>query len=101
MDASAAALKLHKQTKDKYIVGMVIAEGTFAAVKHCSDKHENRDFLLRVIQKARIFGQDDKILQEIDIMRMIRHENVLAVLDYWESSNEMCMVIEPIEVTPL
>lgn len=98
LDALAAEVQLYKQTKEKYHVGMIIMEGAYAAVKHCSCKQENRDLLLRVIQKAKVFGCDDKILQEINIMRMMRHENVLTVLDYWENSDEMCMVMEPIEV---
>lgn len=98
LEASAAASQLHKLIKEKYNVGMAIAEGRFAVVKHCSDKEDNKEFLLRVIYKVRVFGKDDKILQEIDIMRMIRHENVLTVQDYWESIDEVCMVMEPIEV---
>ena len=77
---------------------MAIASGCFASVKQCSEKEDGRNYLLRVVYKARAFGQDDKLLQEVEIMRLIRHENVLTVQDYWESSSEICMVMEPIEV---
>lgn len=96
--SSGAASTLYKHTRDKYYIGMPIAEGNFATVKSCIDKDENKEFLLRVIQKARVFGKDDKLLREIEILRMIRHENVLTVQDYWESSDEVCMVMESIEV---
>lgn len=99
--SSEAASQFYKHTKDKYCIGMVIAEGNFAAIKLCSEKEENKEFLLRVIQKAKVFGKDDKVLQEITIMRMIRHENVLTVQDYWESMDEVCMVMESIEVSQL
>ena len=98
LDSSTAAAQLHHLTKEKYHIGMSIVEGSFATVKHCTDKQENSDFLLRVIQKASVFGHDDKILQEVEIMRMVKHGNVQSVLDYWETSSEMCMVMEPIEV---
>lgn len=99
LDASSVALsQLYKHTKDKYYIGMPIALGNFAAIKNCSDREENKEFLLRVIQKAKVFGKDDKLLHEIEIMRMIRHENVLTVQDYWESMDEVCMVMESIEV---
>lgn len=97
-DVLAAVAQLHQQVREKYQVGMVIEEGFFASVKICTNKHENMDFLLRVIQKGKVFGQDDKILQEMSIMRMMRHENMMTVLDYWETSGEYCMVMEPIEV---
>ena len=78
---------------------MAIATGCFASVKQCSDKEDGKDYLLRVINKTKVFGQDDKILQEIEIMRMLRHENVLSVVDYWETNSEMSLVMEPIEVS--
>lgn len=98
MDAPAAASLLHKKARDAYKVGMVIEEGSFAAIKSCSSKEDGRDYLLRVIQKGKVFGKDDKILQEIKIMRMLRNDNVMGVVDYWETSNEHCMVMEPIQV---
>ena len=98
LEASSAAASLYKHTRDRYYIGMPIAEGNFATIKNCTDKDENKEFLLRVIQKAKVFGKDDKLLREIEIMRMIRHENVLTVQDYWESMNEVCMVMESIEV---
>ena len=72
-------------------------EGSFVSVKYCKNK-ENKDFLLRVIHKAKTFGCDDKIEEEVKIMKRMRHKNVLAVLDYWECDDEMSMVMEPIEV---
>ncbi len=80
---------------------MPIAEGNFAAIKLCIDKEQNKELLLRVTKKSRVFGKDDKILQEIEIMRALRHENVMTVQDYWENSDEVCMVMESIEVGSL
>ena len=97
IDALAAVAQLYKKVRNKYQVGMVIQEGYFASVRFCTSKHKSTDYLLRVIQKAKVFGKDDKILQEIRIMRMMRHENVMTVLDYWETSREYCMVMESIE----
>ncbi len=97
-DHSLSEIQLYKETRDKYEVGMIIIEGSFAAVKNCSSKQDKREFLMRVIQRARVFGCDDKIIQELKIMRMMRHENIMTVVDYWENSEEMCMVMEPIEV---
>lgn len=98
LDITAAEYQLHKQTREKYHVGMVIMEGSFSAVKHCSNKQSSKEFLLRVVEKARVFGRDDKILQEVAIMRQLRHDNVLTIVDYWETKEDICMVMEPIEV---
>jgi len=98
MDASATAAWLYKKTRDKYGLGMVIEQGSFSAVKSCISKEDGRDYLLRVVHKGKVFMRDDKILQEIKILRMLRHNNVMGVVDYWESSSEHCMVMESIEV---
>ena len=96
---AATAFQEHfKHTREEYYVGMPIAEGHFATIKHCRDKKFGKEFLLRVIHKAKVFGMDDKVLQEVEILRMMRHENVLTLRNYWENMDEMCMVMESIEV---
>ena len=77
---------------------MAIEEGAFAAVKSCKSKEDDKVYLARIIKKSKVFGRDDKILQEIKIMRMLRNNNLMGVVDYWETSNEHVMVMEPIEV---
>ena len=37
----------HSKRKEKYTVGMLIAEGNYAVVKQCKEKASNRRFVLR------------------------------------------------------
>lgn len=77
---------------------MLIGEGNYAVVKEIREKKTNRDLMLRVINKAKVFGQEDLITNELKIMKTLRHENILQVVDDWETSDEICLVLEQIEV---
>lgn len=77
---------------------MLIGEGNYAVVKEIREKKTNTDLVLRVINKAKVFGQEDLITNELKIMKTLRHENILQVVDDWETSDEICLVLEQIEV---
>lgn len=97
-DLEASSNSRHSKKKEKYTIGMLIGEGNYAVVKEIREKKTNRDLVLRVINKAKVFGQEDLITNELKIMKTLRHENILQVVDDWETSDEICLVLEQIEV---
>jgi len=97
-DLEASSNSRHSKKKEKYTIGMLIGEGNYAIVKEIREKKTNRDLVLRVINKAKVFGQEDLITNELKIMKTLRHENILQVVDDWETSDEICLVLERIEV---
>ena len=86
-------------TRDKYKIGRIMAEGTFATVKSCQDKYSKKRHLLKVINKAKVFGQEDLIARELEIVRLLRHEYIVQVVDSWETSDADCLVMETIRVS--
>lgn len=84
--------------KEKYQIGTTVGEGNYAVVKVCQEKHTHQDFLLKIINRGKIFGQEDLICNELKIMRMLHHENVVQLLDEWETHDEICLVMEQIKV---
>ena len=97
-EVEASCNARHSKKKEKYTVGMLIAEGNYAVVKQCKEKASNRRFVLRVINKAKVFMREDLINIELKIMKSLRHENILQVVDNWETSDEFCLILEQIEV---
>ena len=87
-----------KHAKDKYDVEMAIHEGKYASVKPCTRKGDGQEYFMRVIDKAKIFWNDDAVLREVKIMTKLKHEHIMRVIDHWETSDDICMVIEPTEV---
>ena len=84
--------------KESYSVGPILAEGRFAAVRECRHKVTGQQYSLRVISKAEVFGRDDLVWREYEMLRGLRHENLVQVVDGWESSDDIYMVAEHIEV---
>ena len=101
LSQSTDAFLSNKHKRDKYHIGMTLSEGHFATVKQCEEKATGKEHVLRVINKAKVFGQEDLILREVTIMKMLRQENVMQVLDHWETTDDMYLVIEQIEVRKL
>ena len=84
--------------KDSYTLGPVVAEGRFAVVRECRHKVTGRQYSLRVVSKAGVFGSDDLIWRECEVLRGLRHCNLVQMVDGWESSDDICMVAEHVEV---
>ncbi len=81
-------------------MGATMHEGRYATVHACTSKTSDQEYFVRVFNKAKIFWNDDHILREIKILTKLRHEHVMTVIDQWETSDEICMVMEPTEVNP-
>ena len=79
-------------------MGSVLGEGRFVVVRECHHKMTGKQYSLRAINKARVFGQEDLIWQECKMLRCMKHENLVMVVDGWESSDDICMVVEHVEV---
>lgn len=99
LSQSTGAFLSNKHKRDKYHIGMILSEEHFATVKQCEEKATGKEHLLRVVNKAKVFGREDLILREVTIMKMLRQENVMQVLDHWETTDDMYLVIEQIEVS--
>jgi fused-like protein len=88
--------KIHKKFKmDNYHVLHPIGEGSFGKVFKGRRKHSGQVVALKFITKR---GKTEKDLtnlrQEIEILRGLHHENIILLLDSFETSHEFCVVTE-------
>ncbi len=67
-------------------------------IKRCTEKLTGREYLLRVINKAKIFGSDDMIHAEVEVMKMLNHDNIMKVADDWETTDHIYLLMEDIKV---
>ncbi|CAF4131767.1 unnamed protein product, partial [Adineta steineri] len=72
-----------------------IGEGSFAKVYRGREKYTGRDVALKFISK---FGKTEKDLnflrREIDILRKMKHEHIVEMLNSFETPNEIVVVTE-------
>ena len=80
---------------ENYHVLHPIGEGSFGKVFKGRRKQSGQIVALKFISKR---GKQDKDLanlrQEIEILKRLRHENIIMLLDAFETPHEFCVVTE-------
>jgi len=80
---------------DKYYILHQIGEGSFGKVYKGRKKQSGQIVALKFISKR---GKSEKDLanfrQEIQILKKLRHENIILLLDSFETPHEFCLVTE-------
>ncbi|CAF4880426.1 unnamed protein product, partial [Rotaria sp. Silwood1] len=80
---------------EKYMIISPIGEGSFAKVYRGREKYTGRDVALKFISKL---GKTEKDLyflrREIDILRKMKHENIVDMINSFETNNEIVVVTE-------
>ncbi|OIW21789.1 hypothetical protein TanjilG_10829 [Lupinus angustifolius] len=80
---------------ENYHVIELVGEGSFGKVYKGRRKHTGQTVAMKFIMKH---GKTDKdihnLRQEIEILRKLKHENIIQMLDSFESPQEFCVVTE-------
>ncbi|KAL3683437.1 hypothetical protein R1sor_001459 [Riccia sorocarpa] len=80
---------------DQYHVLELVGEGSFGKVYKGRRKYTGQTVAMKFILKH---GKSDKdienLRQEIEILRQLKHENIIEMLDAFESPQEFCVVTE-------
>jgi len=81
--------------ESKYTVGDVIGKGAFSTVKSAKEKKGGKDVAIKFIEK-KIIGSEDMALlaREIDIMKKLSHDNVLKLVETFETEFMISLVME-------
>ncbi|XP_048582093.1 serine/threonine-protein kinase 36 isoform X2 [Nematostella vectensis] len=82
-------------TMENYHILELIGEGSFGKVYKGRRKYTGNFVALKFIPKTGRSEKELKCLQrEIDIMRGLQHENIIRLLDSFETPQEVCVVTE-------
>ncbi|XP_075684651.1 serine/threonine-protein kinase DCLK3 [Rhinoderma darwinii] len=83
---------------DKYYdIGRSIGDGNFAVVKECRVRKTNQEFAMKIIDKAKLVGKEDIIENEVRIIKLLSHPNIVKLLDDFETENEIYLIMEYIK----
>ena len=87
----------HQVSVGPYIVSRVLGEGTTGKVKLGFHKDTNQQVALKIIPKSS-FEQNKnlqmKIQREIALMRIVKHPNILKLIDVLESQRHLYIILE-------
>ncbi|KAI9323639.1 kinase-like domain-containing protein [Dichotomocladium elegans] len=80
----------------KYKTGKVLGNGTYATVKEALHIETNKFYACKIINKKLMEGREHMIRNEINILRKISqgHNNILSLVDYFETLNNLYLVTE-------
>ena len=81
----------------QYEIGNIIGKGNFAKVYEVVNLAKKRKFALKTINKAMFNDNVKSILglhDEINLLRKIRHPNVLQLYEIFESENNIHLILE-------
>ncbi|GJP51132.1 hypothetical protein CLOM_g10299 [Closterium sp. NIES-68] len=80
----------------KYEVGRTVGEGNFAKVKVGQHVESGRRVAIKVMDKDKILRHRmaDQIKREVSIMKMVRHPNIVQLIEVLASRSKIFMVLE-------
>lgn len=81
---------------DRYEVGRLLGQGTFAKVYYGRSVHTNESVAIKMIDKEKVMrvGLSDQIKREISVMRIAKHPNVVELYEVMATKSRIYFVIE-------
>ena len=80
---------------DFYELGEAIGEGTFAKVSKCTNKHSNKVYAVKVINKTKLKPKNLELIHnERSYLNLIKHPNIVGLQDYFEDKKFIYLVTD-------
>ncbi|TRY53609.1 hypothetical protein DNTS_033074, partial [Danionella cerebrum] len=79
---------------EKYEVGKVIGDGNFAVVRECVERSTGQEYALKIIDKAKCSGKEHLIVNEVSILRRVRHPSIIMLIEELDTPTELYLVME-------
>lgn len=81
--------------KYEYEKKNLVGHGAFAIVFKGKHRQEKKSVAVKVIQRSKIGKPADKLLgKEIEILKSLKHENIVSLLDFEENNEQILLVME-------
>eukprot|EP01084_Bolivina_argentea_P020113 37426_1 len=78
-----------------YVKGNQIGRGTFATVRKCVRKADNKQFAVKVINKKQLTPKElSNLREEVKILQQVNNPNVIDIFDVFESDKKVKIVLE-------
>uniref|UniRef100_UPI00398E5AF0 calcium/calmodulin-dependent protein kinase type 1D n=1 Tax=Pristiophorus japonicus TaxID=55135 RepID=UPI00398E5AF0 len=72
----------------------ILGTGAFSEVVMAKEKTTGKMFAIKCIPKKALKGKESSIENEIAVLRRIKHENIVALEDIYESPNHLYLVMQ-------
>lgn len=88
---------MHWDGGGKYSCVGLLGKGAFATVYQIATKHGGEYFAAKELEKKRFVKNgvlDERLDNEMTIMRALRHDNIVQYIDYVETKNHLYIIME-------
>jgi len=80
--------------EENYDIKKVLGTGAFSTVKLATRKKNGVEYAIKIIDKQKVGDKKEMLDREVDILRRIRHPNVISVQEIYETSSTLYLVME-------
>ncbi|XP_075713529.1 calcium/calmodulin-dependent protein kinase type 1D [Rhinoderma darwinii] len=91
---SASWKKQVEDIKKIFVFKEVLGSGAFSEVVLAEDKLTGKLFAVKCIPKKALKGKESSIENEITVLKKIKHENIVALEDIYESPSHLYLVMQ-------
>jgi doublecortin-like kinase 1/2 len=67
-------------------------------VHECIHKTTRIQFALKIIDKSKCKGKEAMIASEVAILRKVKHQNIIQLIEDFDYTNELYLVMELVKV---
>ncbi|XP_019621245.1 PREDICTED: serine/threonine-protein kinase DCLK1-like isoform X1 [Branchiostoma belcheri] len=78
----------------KYVIGKVIGDGNFAVVRECVHRSSQHEYALKMINKEKCRGKEQMIANEVAILRVVKHPNIILLLEEYNTPTDLYLIME-------
>jgi len=94
-----ANINAQRKSKQKgpYLMGDTIGEGAFAKVKVAVHMQTNEKVAIKILDKDKTFKEEEdieRVQKEIDILKKLKHKNIIQLYEIMESKKNLYIVME-------
>lgn len=87
------------RVEDKYELRDVLGTGAFSQVVLGESKeHPGQLHAIKCIDKKALKGKEDSLDNEIKVLRKLRHNNIVRLIETFEDKNKVYLVMELVTV---
>ncbi|KAM9308234.1 serine/threonine-protein kinase DCLK3 [Gastrophryne carolinensis] len=90
-------VKHYLDIEKTYEIGRTIGDGNFAVVKECRLRTTSQEYAMKIIDKTKLIGKEDIVQNEVRIIKMLSHPNIVKLIDDFETENEIYLILEYIK----
>ena len=85
------------KNKGPYILGETLGQGAFAKVKVATHIHTREQVAIKILDKTKMLEDEDdikRVQKEINILKKLRHKNIIQLYEIMESKKNLYIVME-------